>query len=91
MRIDKVVRLGVKSVVAKKFKGGSVIAVRAGSGGHVDLSGLAPELRRIDPGLDLELLQRVHRRQHDVQVEIDVGIRDAVESVVGPRRPSAGQ
>ena len=41
-----------------------------------------PELRRVDAGLDLELLDRVDRRQGDVVLEVRVGVIDAVERVV---------
>ena len=47
------------------------------------------ELRRVNPGLDLEFLESVDRRLQDVGVEIDVGVGDAVQGVVLPRRAPA--
>ena len=61
---------------------GAVILVGAGLGEHVDLRGLAAELRRIDAGLHLEFLQRVDRRHHHEGIEIRVGVLHAVERVV---------
>ncbi len=40
------------------------------------------ELGRVDAGLDLELLNRIDRRQGDVVVEVRVRVTDAVERVV---------
>src|SRR3954454_16670377 len=41
-----------------------------------------PELGRVDAGLDLELLDRIDRRQGDVVVEVRVRVTDTVERVV---------
>ena len=56
--------------------------VRARLGGHVDLTRLSAEFRRIDPRLHLELLQRIDRRHEDVGVEIDVGVVDPIQREV---------
>ncbi len=48
------------------------------------------ELSRINPGLDLELLEGVHRRLEDVRVEVDVGVGDSVQREVLPRRAPTG-
>ena len=84
MCIDEVVGLGVESVVAQEFEQSSVIHVAAGPGGYVDLPGFAAELGGVDAGLDFEFLQSVHGGKHHVQVEIHIGIRDAVQGVVVP-------
>ena len=81
----EIVVLGIERIVSKKLERGAVILVGAGLGRDVDLPGGASELGRVDAGLHLELLERIHRRQHDVQIEIDIGVRDAVQRVVAPR------
>ncbi len=48
------------------------------------------ELGGIDAGLHLEFLQRVDGRQHDVGVEIGVGVVDAVEREVVEHDALAG-
>ena len=67
-----------------------MILVAAGLGGHVDLRGVVAELGGIDAGLHLEFLQRVDGRQHDVGIEIGVGIVDAVEREVVEHDALAG-
>ena len=87
----EVVIPGVELVVAQEFEHGAVVFIGAGFGGNVDLPGCPAELRGIDPGLDLELLQGIDRRLQNVGVEIDVGVGDAVQRVVLPgraRRPT---
>src|SRR5437763_1297388 len=41
-----------------------------------------PELGGIDAGLHLELLQRVDGGEKRISVEVDVGIGDAIQSVI---------
>ena len=60
------VRLGVELLVAEEFEDRAVERVAARLGDDVHLRALVPELRRVDAGLDLELLDRVDRRQGDV-------------------------
>ena len=59
-----------------------VECVGAGFGDHVHLARRTAELGGIHAGLHLEFLERVHRRQEDVGVEVDVGVVHAVEGVV---------
>ena len=80
----KVVGSGIKDVVAKEVESRSVVTVAAALGRNIDLSQFAAELGRIDSGLNFELLQGVNRRQNNIEVEIDIGIRDAIERVVAP-------
>ena len=56
--------------------------IGAGFCRDIDLARFAPELRRIDATLNLELLERIHRRHHDVEVEVDISVRHAVERVI---------
>ena len=84
MVADEVIGAGVEFIVAKEFEKRCVIGIGAGLGGDVDLSGFAAELRGIDAGLDLEFLNCVDGRQKDVEVEVDIGIGNSVESVVAP-------
>ena len=76
------VRLGVELLVAQEFEDRGVVLVAARLGDDVHLRALVPELRRVDAGLDLELLDRVDRGQGDVVLEVRVGVIDAVERVV---------
>src|SRR5712691_8399263 len=66
-----------------------MVVIGAGFSGDVDLARLAAELGWVDAALHLELLERVDRGELDVQVEIDVGVGNAVQSVVIPRTPHA--
>jgi hypothetical protein len=91
LRVLEEVRPGVEAVVAQELEGRAVIVVGAAARGNVDLPGGAAELGRVDSGLHLEFLERLHRGQHDEQVEVDVRIRDAVERVVAPGRAGAGE
>ena len=56
--------------------------VRARLRGGVDLRNRAAVLGVEEPGFDLEFLQRVHRRQQHVAVEVQIGVLDPVERVV---------
>src|SRR6185295_10734295 len=79
-KIEVVVR--VEPVVAQKLERASVKGVRSGAGGDIDQRrGLAAELRRVLRLLDLEFLDRIHRRVDDEVVEELVGDRNAVEKV----------
>ena len=65
--------------------------VRVGTafGRHVHLTDASTEFRRIDAALNLELLQRVDRRQQDVGIEVHIGVVHAIECVVVPLAPAA--
>ena len=76
------VGLGVEFLVAEEFEDRAVEGVAARLGDDVHLRALVTELGRVDAGLDLELLDRIDRRQGDVVVEVRVGVTDAVERVV---------
>lgn len=56
--------------------------LRAALGRDVDLAHIVAVLGGKDAAFDLELLQRVQRRQEQEAVEIGVGVLDAVEGVV---------
>ena len=62
------VGLGVELLVAEEFEDRAVEGVAARLGDDVHLRALVTELGRVDAGLDLELLDRVDRRQGDVVV-----------------------
>ena len=53
--------------------------IGAAPGGDVDLPCGAAELRRINAALHLELLQRIHGREHYIRVEIDVSVLGAIK------------
>ena len=57
-------------------------SIRTRLGRHVHLGDGAAVLGIEDPRDDVELLQRVDRRQQHVGVEVQVGVLDAVERVV---------
>src|SRR5262245_37730584 len=59
-----------------------MISVAAGFCKHVDLRALMSELRGVNTGLNVELLNGVNRGQDDIGIEIWVGVVDAVEGVV---------
>src|SRR5439155_12041548 len=54
---------GVQLVVAKELPHGAMVGVGTAFGRHVHLPDASTEFRRIDAALNLELLQRVDRRQ----------------------------
>jgi hypothetical protein len=68
-----------------------MVSVSSRFGGDVDLPGLPAELGGVHSGLDLEFLNSFHRRQKDISVEVDVGVSDAIKSVIGPGGASSGQ
>ncbi len=68
--------------VAHELEHGSMEGVRARFGARVDLRDRTAELGAEDARLDLELLERIDRRQQHVAVEVEVGVLDAVERVV---------
>ena len=76
------VRSGIERVVADKFEERAVQVVRPRLGDHVHLARLAPEFGGVDAGLHFEFFERVHRRQKDIRVEVDVGVVHAVQRVV---------
>ena len=80
---------GVELLVAVELEDRAVKGVRARLGDHVHLTRGAAELGRVDARLHLEFFQRVHRREKDVGVEVDVGVVHAVERVVVELAPLA--
>src|SRR5262249_46068796 len=74
----EVVGARIQRVIAQKLEERAVIVARAGFGRDVDLRRSAPELRREDARLHLELLHGVSRRQDDRRVEVHVCVLHAV-------------
>src|SRR5262249_37743916 len=72
----------IELVVAQELEKGSVELIRSRLGRNIDLRGSTPELRWKDSSLDLELLQRIDRRQEDIAVEVHIRILDAVQGKV---------
>ncbi|MCA2968151.1 MAG: hypothetical protein INH43_06520 [Acidobacteriaceae bacterium] len=75
---------GVGFVVAEELEQGAVVLVGAAFGGDVNLAGTAAEFGGVDTGLDLELLEGFDGGEDDVEIEVDVGVGDAIEGVVTP-------
>jgi len=74
----------VQCAVAKEFIAGAVELVGAGlDHGVDDGAGASAEFGRVPVGLDLEFLERIHRRLHDLHVHaaIGAGIGDLIDAV----------
>ena len=54
------------------------------------MAGFPAELGRVDAGLNLELLQRVDRRQDGVSVEIHIGVVNSIQREIVEILPLAG-
>src|SRR5215813_1912199 len=78
-----------RAIVPEELEQCTVKFVRSRLGRDIDLRRSAPELGRKNPGLNLELLQRVDRGKHDICIEVDIGILDAVERKVVELAPLA--
>ena len=74
--------LGVERRMARELEHRAMELVGARLGGGVDLRDGPAVLGVEQAGEDVELLQRVHRRQQHVGVEVQVGVLDPVERVV---------
>ena len=74
--------LRVERRMARELEDRAVQLVGARLGRGVDLRDRPAVLRVEQAGDDVELLQRVHRRQQHVGVEVQVGVLDPVERVV---------
>src|SRR5207244_2920656 len=68
----------------------AMIIVGAALGRDVDLGRFTSELRGINSGLYLELVQRVNGREKGISNKIDVCIGDAVQAEVGEGAAHAG-
>jgi hypothetical protein len=61
--------------------------VGSGFGRDVDLRSLASKLGGVDPSLDLKFLKSIDRRKLDVEIEIRIEVRNAVQRVIVERAP----
>ena len=74
--------LRIEAGIAQELEHRAAQLIRTRLGRHVHLGDGAAVLRIEDPRDDVELLQRVDRRQQHVGVEVQVGVLDAVERVM---------
>src|SRR4051812_28900720 len=79
----------IQLVIPEELEQSAMIVVGARLGRDVYLSGLTTELGWVHSRLDFELLDGVYRWLEQVEVEVDVCILDAVESIVIKRRTLA--
>src|ERR1700750_1511360 len=84
MAANEIVGPGVEKVVAQELEGSPVKGVGAGFGRYVDLSRFTAALRGIYAGLHLGLLYGINRGQQNIQVEVAIGVRYAVQRVIAP-------
>ena len=71
----------VERGVPQKFERRAVVIIGAGFGSDVDLGRAAAKLGRVNAGLHLELLDRIHGRADDPRIPVRVRVLHAVERI----------
>src|ERR1035437_1735651 len=82
---------GVHSGVAKELEQRAVVLVGAALGNHIHLGHVVAEFSAVSARLNVELLQRVDGRLHQIGAEVKIGVLETVQGVMDRLEALPGQ